>query len=162
MGRGLSCSTPRLAIKPPRLRAGDVVGVVAPSNEVVSIRAEVEHGMEVFESWGLWVREGAHLWASQDGREAGDRAGGREGRGGTREEQLADLHAMWADPEVKAIFAASGGITAITLVDGLDYELIARQPKMFVGMSNVSFLLTAIWAKTSLVTFHTSCLDQGL
>ncbi len=137
-------------IKPPRLMPGDVVGVVAPSNEVVSIRSEVELGMRRLEAHGFRVREGAHLWARN-----GSRAG-------TRAEQLADLHVLWADPEVKAIFCATGGTTAVTLIDGLDYPMIARNPKVFIGMSDISFLLTAILARTGTVTFHSSCLAQGL
>lgn len=133
-------------IKPPRLLPGDVIGVVAPSNEAASIRAEVELGMRRLEWYGFRVRQGAHLWSQNP----------------TRAEKLADLHAMWADPEVKAIFCATGGTTAITLVDGLDYALIARNPKVFIGMSDISLLLTAILAWTGLVTCHSSCLAQGL
>lgn len=137
-------------IKPPCLMPGDLIGVVAPSNQVVTVRAEVELGISRLKAYGFRVREGAHLWARNGGR------------AGTRAEQLADLHAMWADPEVKAIFCATGGTTAVTLLDGLDYGLIARNPKAIIGMSDISYLLTAILARTGLVSFHTSCLAEGL
>ncbi|WP_374711652.1 S66 peptidase family protein [Symbiobacterium terraclitae] len=137
-------------VKPPRLRPGDLVGVVAPSGPVTSRRAEVEAGMRCLEEYGFRVREGEHLWA-------------REGiRAGSREEQLADLHAMFSDPEVQAIFCATGGITAITLVDGLDYDLIARHPKAFIGMSDVTILQAALLSRAGLVSFHASGLAEGL
>lgn len=137
-------------VKPPRLRPGDLIGVVAPSGPVVSRREEVEAGMRRLEAYGFRVREGESLWA-------------REGiRSGSREAQLADLHALWADPEVKAIFCATGGVTVITLVDGLDYALIARHPKPLIGMSDITILQAAILSRAGLVSFHASGLAEGL
>jgi len=140
----------RPVVKPPRLRPGDLVGVVAPSAPVDTRRAEVEAGMRQLEAYGFRVREGASLWVRQ-----GVRAG-------TREAQLADLYAMWADPEVKAIFCATGGITAITLVDGLEYDLVARRPKALIGMSDITVLQAALLSRTGLVSFHASGLAEGL
>lgn len=140
----------RRVIKPPRLRPGDLVGVVAPSSPVVTRREEVEAAIRRLEAFGFRVRTGEHLW-------------GRVGvRAGSREAQLADLHAMWSDPAVKAIFCATGGITAITLVDGLDYDLVARNPKAFIGMSDITILQAALLRRAGLVTFHASCLAEGL
>ncbi|MEW8979626.1 MAG: LD-carboxypeptidase [Symbiobacterium sp.] len=140
----------RPVVKPPRLRPGDLVGVVAPSAPVDTRRAEVEAGMRQLEAYGFRVREGASLWVRQ-----GVRAG-------TREAQLADLYAMWADPEVKAIFCATGGITAITLVDGLEYDLVARRLKALIGMSDITVLQAALLSRTGLVSFHASGLAEGL
>ncbi|MBY6277879.1 MAG: hypothetical protein CWE10_17125 [Symbiobacterium thermophilum] len=137
-------------VKPPRLRRGDLVGVVAPSGPVDARREAVEAGIRRLEAYGFRVRTGEALWA-------------REGvRAGARETQLADLHAMWADPEVKAIFCATGGVTAITLVDGLDYDLIAQNPKPFIGMSDITLLQAAMLRRTGLVSLHASGLADGL
>ena len=140
----------RPLVKPPRLRPGDLVGVVAPSGQVASRREAVEAGIRRLEAHGFRVRTGASLWA-------------REGiRAGSRAAQVADLHAMWFDPEVKAIFCATGGITAISLVDGLDYGLIARNPKAFIGMSDITTLQAALLSRAGLVSFHASGLADGL
>ncbi len=138
------------AIRPPRLEPGDVLGIVAPSNQVVTRRAELELGCERLERLGYRVRPGRNLW-----RQHGTAAG-------TVAERLEDVHTLWADPKIKGLVAATGGYSAITLVDRLDYDLIRRNPKVFVGMSDISLLLNAVWARTGLVTFHGSCLAEGL
>lgn len=133
-----------------RLRPGDTVGVVALSNQVQTSREQVEAGISRLQELGFRVKTGPHLW-------------GRSGpASGTVEERLHDLHSLWADPDVKAIISATGGGSAITLVDRLDYTLISRHPKLLIGMSDISPLLNAIYARTGLVTIHHSCLAEGL
>jgi muramoyltetrapeptide carboxypeptidase len=136
-------------LHPPRLQPGDLIGIVAPSNQVETLRPQVELGAGRLEALGFRVRFAPNLWERQ----------GR--RAGTPEQQLEDLHHLWGDPEVRAIFAATGGLTAITLADRLDYDLFRRFPRIFAGMSDISLLLNAIHARTGLITFHTSCLAEG-
>jgi muramoyltetrapeptide carboxypeptidase len=136
-------------LHPTRLKPGDVIGIVAPSNQVESLRSRVELGASRLEAAGFQIRFGPNLW-QRKGRQAG-----------TPEEQLADLHHLWADPQVRAVIAATGGLTAISLVDRLDYDLFRRFPRIFAGMSDISLLLNAIHARTGLITFHTSCLAEG-
>ncbi|MEK7499023.1 MAG: LD-carboxypeptidase, partial [Patescibacteria group bacterium] len=72
---------------------------------------------------------------------------------GTAQERLDDFHALIADPTIKAIIFGAGGDTASDLLPHLDYELIKNNPKIITGISDATTLLTAITAKTGLITF---------
>lgn len=74
--------------------------------------------------------------------------------GGTIEERLDDLHDMFRDPEVKAVFALRGGYGSAQILDGIDYNLIRANPKIFLGYSDITAMHLAIHQKTGLVTFH--------
>jgi muramoyltetrapeptide carboxypeptidase len=74
--------------------------------------------------------------------------------GGSIDERLQDLHAMFADSSVRAIFALRGGYGSAQLLDRIDYNLIRANPKIFVGYSDITALHLAIHQKTGLVTFH--------
>lgn len=68
--------------------------------------------------------------------------------------QADDLHWAFSHPKVKAIFLAGGGYNANRLLPLIDYDLIRRNSKIIVGMSNMGVVLNAIWAKAKLVTFY--------
>src|SRR5262249_47966013 len=70
------------------------------------------------------------------------------------QERLDDLHAMFRDSEVRAVFAIRGGYGSEHLLDRIDYDLIRRNPKIFLGYSDITALHLAIHQKTGLVTFH--------
>jgi muramoyltetrapeptide carboxypeptidase len=127
-------------IKPPRLRQGDVVGLIAPGG-YTSERA-IEKAVRNIEALGFKVRQGRYL------REVfGNYAG-------SVQQRLADLHAMFADPEVKAIWPIRGGSGCISLLSGLDYALMRRNPKVLIGYSDITALHLAIHKHAGLVTFH--------
>ncbi len=67
--------------------------------------------------------------------------------------RLEDFHAAIADPSVKAILAVSGGVSAIQLLDGIDYHLVAAHPKIICGYSDVSYPGYALHARTGLTTY---------
>jgi muramoyltetrapeptide carboxypeptidase LdcA involved in peptidoglycan recycling len=73
---------------------------------------------------------------------------------GTPEERVADIHQLFADPEVRAIIATIGGNHACHLLPLLDFDQIALHPKIFIGFSDVTVLNLAIYARTGLVTFN--------
>ena len=91
---------------------------------------------------GLKARVGKHVF---------DRRGYFAGRD---EDRAADLNAMFADPEVKAVHCVRGGWGAARLLPFLDWNTIARNPKILVGYSDITALLLSFHAKTGLVTFH--------
>jgi len=68
-----------------------------------------------------------------------------------------DLMALVSNPEVKAILPTIGGTTAYQMLSKIDYELIARNPKMIFGFSDNSLQACVIHQKTGLVTFHAQC-----
>lgn len=94
------------------------------------------------ESLGFRVRLGDHVRA---------RYGGYAGRTAQR---VADLHRMFRDSEVKAIWAARGGSGCLQVVPHLDYGLARRHPKILIGYSDVTALHLALYRHAGLVTFH--------
>jgi muramoyltetrapeptide carboxypeptidase len=136
--RPASTMTP--LIKPPRLRRGDVVGLVAPGGHTSD--AAIEQAVQHIESLGFRVKQGTYLrevWGNY---------------GGTVAARIADLHAMFRDPEVKAIWAIRGGSGCISLLRHLDYRLIRTHPKILLGYSDITALHLAIHRHAGLVTFH--------
>jgi len=128
-------------IRPPRLQPGDAIGLIAPSDCLLPYREQIGTGMARLASLGFRLRTGQYIW-NEHGRHAG-----------TVAERLADLHAMWADPEVKGIIAIMGGSGCMALVDKVDFGLVQANPKVFVGFSDLSILLNALHARAGLVTF---------
>jgi muramoyltetrapeptide carboxypeptidase len=61
---------------------------------------------------------------------------------------------MFGDPEVRAVFCIRGGFGSAHLLPGMDYPLIQRNPKIFLGYSDITAMHLAIHRRTGLVTFH--------
>lgn len=128
-------------VKPPRLRLGGTVGLVAPAG-AIDDPADVEEVEEVVRSLGLVPRRGAHLL---------DRRGYLAGTDAAR---AADLDAFFADPDVDAILPLRGGWGVARLLPLLDFDRIRAHPKVLVGYSDITALLLAIYARSGVVTFH--------
>jgi muramoyltetrapeptide carboxypeptidase len=127
-------------IKPPRLRRGDLVGLVAPGGYTSD--ASIEKAVRHIEALGFRVKQGSWLrevWGNY---------------GGTVAARIADLHAMVRDPEVKAIWAIRGGSGCISLLKHLDFKLIRNHPKVLLGYSDITALHLAIHRHAGVVTFH--------
>ncbi len=136
----LSSDKPR-TVKPPRLRPGDTVGLVDPASALWE-PMNVEIVEESLAAIGFKAKRGANLLA-------------RRGYfAGTDEQRAADVNAMFADPEVRAIHCVRGGWGCARLLPLLDWKTIARNPKILLGFSDITALLLALHAKTGLVTFH--------
>lgn len=80
---------------------------------------------------------------------------------GTDEQRAADLNAMFKNPEIKGIFCSRGGQSSNRLLDLIDYRAIQKNPKVFMGFSDIAVLLNAIHKKTGLVTFHGPNVEFG-
>ena len=140
-------SVKRPLIKPPRLRDGDLIGLIAPGGHTSD--ASIDKSVKKIESLGFRVRLGATL---------------REVHGnyaGSVQQRLADLHAMFADPEVKAIWCIRGGSGCISLLSSLDYALVRANPKILLGYSDITALHLAIHRHAGLVTFHGPVASSG-
>ncbi len=128
-------------IQPPKLNKGDLIGIVTPASPVADA-TRIEKSVRYLESLGYRVQVGGNV-----GKVNGYLAG-------TDEERAADLHTMFADKKVKAIFCVRGGYGTPRLLSLLNYKLIARNPKIFVGYSDITALQLAFWKKCGLITFH--------
>jgi muramoyltetrapeptide carboxypeptidase len=126
---------------PARLRPGDLIGVIAPASPMDDC-TRVERGVRYLESCGYRTITGKH---------AGKRSGYLAG---TDEERAEDIGAMFADRRVNAIICIRGGYGTPRLLARLDYAVIRKNPKIFVGYSDITALHLAFWARARLVTFH--------
>lgn len=123
------------------LSKGDTIGLIAPAG-VIDTEESIVMTKEVFESFGFKVKEGKYI-RSRYGNLAGK-----------DEERLADIHSMFADQEVKAIVCIRGGAGASRLLEHIDYKLIAANPKVLLGYSDITALIMAFFKKTGLISFH--------
>lgn len=130
----------RKIIKPKRLIAGDKVAVIAPSSGVAE--QAFDRALDSIRTLGFVPKEGKYA------------RGSKGFLSGTDEERLADLHWAFRDPEIKGIWCVRGGSGSPRLLPGLDYQLIKRNPKIFIGFSDITALHLAIFQRTGLVTFH--------
>jgi muramoyltetrapeptide carboxypeptidase len=143
----VSRSTP---LKPPCLKQGDTLALVAPSLPLTpSSETDYQAGKRTLEYFGSRLQEGrtVHLrrWWSA----------------GTPEEQAADINEMFANPTVQGIVALAGGFSAIHVLDLLDYDLIRRNPKPFIGMSDNTFYHLAMYSQCGLVGFQGNTVIEG-
>ena len=134
--RGLA---PR-SLKPPALKRGDLVALFNPSG--FADDALIQRSTVNLEKLGFRVMQSAHIRAS------------RGNTAGTIGQRLTDLHALFENREVRALWAARGGSGTAQLLPYVDYGLVARNPKIVIGYSDLTSLLLALYAKTGLVTFH--------
>ncbi|MBL0122529.1 MAG: LD-carboxypeptidase [Betaproteobacteria bacterium] len=127
-------------IKPHALGSGAVVGLIAPGGVVDD--AIIEKSVRNLESVGFAVKLGKNIRAAHGGY------------AGSVAQRLADLHDMFLDNEVKAIWTARGGSGCTALLPHVRYPLIRAHPKILVGYSDITALHLALYRKAGLVTFH--------
>lgn len=127
-------------IKPKKLNSGDVIGIISPASTPADLE-RIENGVHYLEKLGYRI-------------EVGKNVGAIEGYlAGSDEQRLADLHAMFKNKNVNAIFSIRGGYGSPRLLDKIDYKIIKENPKIFVGYSDITALQMAFFAKCGLVTF---------
>ncbi|MCW2902397.1 MAG: Muramoyltetrapeptide carboxypeptidase [Streptosporangiaceae bacterium] len=146
-GEGSDC--PR--VRPPRLRPGDRVAVVAPSGAVDPVR--LESGCARLRKLGLDVVIGEHALerATLTGSARGP--AGWYGLAGGDAERAADLSAAWCDPDVRAVLCARGGYGATRVLPHLDWTALATAgPKLLHGSSDVTALHVALGSRLGLTT----------
>ncbi len=127
-------------IKIPPLKKGDKIGIVAPASPPDI--EKLEKGIKVLREWGVEIEEAPHL---------------RKARGylaGSDQERIADLHNFFEDKSIDAIWSACGGYGTPRLLQMLDYNLIKKNPKPFIGYSDITALHLAFNRYSNLITFH--------
>lgn len=126
--------------KPKKLNKKDLIGIISPASAPDEF-LKVERGVKYLEGLGYRVKVGANV-----GKSHGYLAG-------TDQERVDDIHSMFKDKNVKAIFTLRGGYGAFRLLDKIDYRIIKNNPKIFVGYSEISALQIAFLEKAGLITF---------
>ena len=129
-------------IFPEKLRTGDRVAVIAPARSLAIInKGTREIADQRLKDLGLEVVFGKHAEESDAFLSS------------SIESRIKDLHEAFRNPEVKAVISVIGGFNSNQLLRYIDWELIGKNPKIFLGYSDISALQNAIFAKTGLVTY---------
>jgi len=127
-------------IRPPRLKPGDTLGIVAPASPFD--QDIFNQGLEVLASMGFRTLVPDELFEKN------------RYLAGSDEHRAKLVTQVFQDPSVDAIVCARGGFGCLRILPLLDFGVMRTNPKVFIGHSDISALLVAITAKTGLVTFH--------
>ena len=128
---------------PTKLKKGDTIGVIAPSNYIEKDDLEyINASIALMEASGFKVKFGKYVFEDT------------LGYGTSPEKRATDINWAFKDDEVKAIMCVKGGEDSNTTLDYIDYEMIKKHPKIICGFSDNTSILNAIHEKTGLVTYH--------
>ena len=127
-------------IRPPRLKPGDTIGIVAPASPFD--QKIFTQGLHVLQSMGFRTRVPDEIFEKN-----GYLAGSDEHRAGL-------LMRLFEDQSVNALVCAKGGFGSLRILPLLDFDIIRKNPKVFVGHSDITALLATITVKSGLVSFH--------
>ena len=128
---------------PTKLKKGDTIGVIAPSNYIEKDDLEyINASIALMEASEFKVKFGKYVFEDT------------LGYGTSPEKRAADINWAFKDDEVKAIMCVKGGEDSNTILDYIDYEIIKKHPKIICGFSDNTSILNAIHEKTGLVTYH--------
>lgn len=139
-------------LRPTALRPGDVVAVAALSGPLeADMKEPLQTGVREIERLGFTVRisplvdvDRQWWWSAA-----------------TPSEIAEEFNRLLRDPEVRAIFALTGGRTALSYLDLIDYEAVRVDPKPIVGFSDIDVLHLALHGRTGLVAVHGDLVTEG-
>lgn len=138
-----------MPVKPARLKHGGTLGIVAPASAPANPQ-NIDLGLAALQRLGFNPQPAKNLrkrWGFL---------------AGTDQERAEDLMEVFADDSVDAIICFRGGYGASRLLPLLDYDMVRRHPKIFVGYSDITSLHCALLAKADLVSFHGPMLNSDL
>ena len=127
-------------LKGKRLQIGDTIGLIAPAGRI-SVE-QLQNSVQKIEALGFKAKIGKNAL-----QERGYLAG-------TDIQRATDVHEMFADRTVDGILCLRGGYGCNRILPLLDYDLIAQNPKVLIGYSDITSLCLAFWQKCNLITFH--------
>ena len=124
-------------IIPNKIKKGDTIGVVAPSNPIIGDNIEeIKRAKEIVEADGFKVKFSKNLFSNTNGYT------------GKAKEKAEDINNMFADKEIKMIWCAKGGNNSNSTFEYLDFETIKNNPKIICGYSDITSLTNIITEKT--------------
>ncbi|HAG43795.1 MAG TPA: LD-carboxypeptidase [Clostridium sp.] len=129
-----------MATRPQILRTGDTIGIVTLGSPL-SANA-INTGIQTLNNMGFNVVLGKYVYSSNGYLAA------------TEEERASDLMDMFKNPDVKAIIPSRGGVGVAGIIPYLDYSIIAQNPKIVTGYSDITILLNVLYQWADLITFH--------
>lgn len=124
-----------------KLKKKDYIGVISSSGLLKGKnKDEIEKSIKLINEMGLNVKLGKHIYENNTNN--------------LIKNKVSDFNDMVIDKTVKMIIFSKGGNNVIDILDNLDYELIKNNPKIYIGLSDLTIILNAIYKKTNLITFH--------
>jgi len=130
------------SIFPPKLKKGDLIGVIAPARSATILDLElINRAKKNIEKFGLKVKLFNNIYGSHflDSAKIINRVN--------------DINNAFSDTNIKGIITLIGGYNTIQLLNNIDYNNIKKNPKIFCGYSDVTTLSTAIYSQTGLVSY---------
>ncbi len=129
-----------MATRPPILRAGDTIGIVTLGSPLSA--DAINTGIQTLKNMGFNVVLGKYVYSFIGYVAATD------------EQRASDLMEMFKNPDVKAIIPSRGGVGVAGIMPYLDYSVIAQNPKILTGYSDITILLNVLYIWANLITFH--------
>ncbi|HEY1937865.1 MAG TPA: LD-carboxypeptidase [Candidatus Angelobacter sp.] len=127
-------------IKPPALRPGDKIGLIAPASSfnreafLAGCNRLRQMGYEPVYSTDIFDRD---IYFA-----------------GSAERRTREFHEFWRRDDIAALICVRGGYGSNYLLENIDFGMIAARPKILLGCSDITSLLTAIHDRSGLVGFH--------
>ena len=131
-------------IKPEKLKKGDTIGILAVSGRIKEYE-KIERAAEYLEQQGYKVVISDTCKTSH-----------RYMAGNSDEDCLNAFHEYFQNKKINAILCARGGYGTLRLINNIDWNIVKNNPKIFAGYSDITTLLTMIYKKTGLITFHSA------
>jgi muramoyltetrapeptide carboxypeptidase len=125
---------------PARIKPGDTIGIVAPAGPFD--RQTFLRGVRIIEDMGFKTSVPPGLFEKN------------RYLAGSDSHRAQFVNQLFADTSVDAIICARGGYGSMRILPLLDYELIQNNPKVFIGFSDITILLSVFLTRCNLVTFH--------
>lgn len=127
-------------VKPAKISPGSTIGIVAPASPPDLKR--LQKGIGFLRKRGYRIRI-----FPQVRRKLGYLAG-------EDQERAEAINEAFHDKAIDAIVCARGGYGSLRILEYIDFDLVASNPKIFVGYSDITVLLLSIFQRTGMVTFH--------
>lgn len=126
---------------PKPLKVGDILGIVAPAG-MLHDEALFHSGVRVLSEMGFEVKYPRELWPGVDYLSDYDN------------NRAAELNSFFRDSEVKGIVSMRGGYGCLRILDKINLDLIAANPKFLIGFSDITVLQQYLYFQTGLVSLH--------
>jgi muramoyltetrapeptide carboxypeptidase len=125
---------------PVRIKQGDTIGIVAPAGPFD--QETFFRGVRIVEDMGFKISIPPEIFEK-------DRY-----LAGSDKHRVQYVNQFFADPSIDAIICARGGYGSMRILPRLDFDTIKSNPKVFIGFSDITILLSVLFTRCNLVTFH--------
>lgn len=122
---------------------GDTIGIISCSDGI-SCNDSFNRIIDILEAVGLKIKFSETLF-KKNGPFSG-----------TAIERANELSKLYSNESINGIFDISGGESANQILEYIDYDIIKKNPKPYIGISDLSVILNAIYSKTNIPTYHYS------